>query len=126
MGFDLASDRDDLVHRRHFQVESRDELTKDAHVAVLNVAAILAQVDGDAVSPTRQSTRRRRPRVWLGGAAGLAHRGDVIDVRPEADRTRWRGHADVVCSRALTGSDKRAPATRGSAALRGTGPCRQP
>ena len=54
------------------------------HVVVADVAAVFAQVDGDAVGAGGDRRLGGVQRVGMGAAAGVAHRGDVIDVHAEA------------------------------------------
>ena len=73
-----------LVGRGHLEVEhAAHGLAQEAHVAILDVAAIFAQVHGDAVGAGELDERRRPHRIGIRGAARLAQRGDVIDVDVE-------------------------------------------
>jgi len=58
-------------------------LAQHAQVAVLDVAAVLAQVDDDAVGAAEQRERRGGDRVGLQAEPRLPHRGDVIDIHHE-------------------------------------------
>ena len=51
-----------------------------AHVVVADVAAILAQVGGDAVGAGLDGEMCRAHGIGHGPAARVAHRGDVVDV----------------------------------------------
>ena len=85
-GFTCARDRQHLVGGRHLQVEDAAHgLAQHAHVAVLDVPPVLAQVHGDAVGARQLAQRRRRHGVGIAGAALLAQRGDVIDVDVKPD-----------------------------------------
>ena len=78
---DLARDAHHLVGGGHLEVEhAAHRLAQQAHVAILDVAAIFAQVHGDAVGAGELDERRRPHRIGIGGAARLAQRRDVIDV----------------------------------------------
>jgi hypothetical protein len=55
---------------------------------VLDVPPVLAQVHGDGVGPGALGHQRGRHRVGLAATAGLAQRGDVVDIDAEQD---WRG-----------------------------------
>ena len=55
-----------------------------ADVAVLNVAAILAQMQGDAVGAGLLRQQRGLHRLRILAAPRLPHSGDVIDVDAEA------------------------------------------
>ena len=74
---------------RHLQVElDVDELAQPPHVLVLDVAAILAQVDGDAVGSAQVRFDGRPDRVGLVGAPRLPQRRDVVDVDTEFNHGR--------------------------------------
>jgi hypothetical protein len=49
------------------------------------VAAILAQMGGDAVSTRRDCDLCRQDRVGMTPAAGVAHGSDVVDVNAETN-----------------------------------------
>ena len=86
VGLHLARDAQHLVGRRHLQVQhAAHGLAQHPHVAVLDVAAVLAQVDGDAVGARQLAQRRRRDRIGIARPALLAQRRDVVDVDVEAD-----------------------------------------
>ena len=55
------------------------------HIAVVDVPAVLAQVDGDAVGPAQLGLGRRPDRVRLVGPPGLPQRGHVIDIDAQFD-----------------------------------------
>ena len=77
-------DVDHGVGGREFEVDAgTNRLGQEAHVAVVDVAPILAQVDGDAVGAAQLGQHGRADRVGLVGAARLPHRGHVIDVDVE-------------------------------------------
>ena len=81
-----AGDADHLVGGRHLEVElDVRELAQAAHVLVLDVAPVLAQVHGDAVGAAQVRLDRRPDRVGLVGAPRLAHGRDVVDVDAELD-----------------------------------------
>ena len=80
-------------------------MAEDAHVAVLDVAAVLAEVDGDGVGPGQQGEGGGDGGVRLGRPAGLPHGRDVIDVDAQPDHA---GHS--VCSR-VCGADSGSPGT---------------
>src|SRR6202008_4557206 len=54
------------------------------HVRILNVPAVFAQVDGDAVGPSGQRVGRGADGVGLVGAPCFTEGRDVIDVDVEA------------------------------------------
>ena len=72
------------VGRRHLEVElDVDELAQPPHVLVLDVAAVLAQVHGDAVGAAEVRLDRGPHRIGLVGAPRLPQRRDVVDVDAE-------------------------------------------
>jgi hypothetical protein len=78
-----------LVGDRHLQVQGLAglgaQLAQRGDVGIGDVAAILAQMGGDAVGAGRQGLARRADRIGMDPAAGVAHGGHVIDVDAEAD-----------------------------------------
>ena len=91
-GVRLMPERDaqHLVAGRHFQIERRVHLPAQADdIVVGDVAAILAQVRGDAVGAGTDGEFGRPHRVGMAAAAGVADGGDVVDVDAEA---KVRGH----------------------------------
>ena len=64
-------------------------------IVVADVAAILAQMRGDAVGAGGDRDLGGLDRIGMTPAARVAHGRDVIDVDAEADG-RNGGHADVV------------------------------
>ena len=81
VGLGVAGDGEHVVGTRQFQIDRHgDRLDEHAQVAVLNVAAVLAQVDRDRVGPAEFGERRRPDGIGLVRLAGLADRGDVVDV----------------------------------------------
>ena len=80
-------DVEHLLGRRHLEVERLgDRRLEAAHVVVADMAAILAQVRGDAVGPRLDGEQRRADRIGSAAAARVAHRRDVIDVDAKAKR----------------------------------------
>ena len=70
-----------------------------AHVLVLDVAPVLAQVHGDAVGAAEVRLDRGPDRVRLVGAPRLPHGGDVVDVDAELDHRSCSSESTVrVCS----------------------------
>ena len=59
-------------------------------VAFLDVAAVLAQVDGDALGAGRLGGERYLHRIRVVDPARLPERGDVVDVHAEPHRRRHR------------------------------------
>lgn len=80
----LECDTGDFVRHGHFEIESEpDGFAKDAYVAILNVSAVLTQVNCDGVSATQFGQHCGLHRVWFGAASGLSNGGNVIDVYAE-------------------------------------------
>ena len=74
-----------LVGRRHLQVERTRQLgLEPGDVVVGDVAAILAQVRGDAVGAGLDGEMRGAQRIGMAAAARVADGGDVVDVDAEA------------------------------------------
>ena len=74
-------ERDHLVGHRALQIHaSRDRVADLQHVGVLDVPAILAQVQRDRVRPCRLGHECRLQRAGIARAARLPQRGDVVDV----------------------------------------------
>jgi hypothetical protein len=53
---------------------------------ILNVTAIFAQMDGDAISACRLAEGRRLDRVGLVGASRLPDGGHMVDIDVEPER----------------------------------------
>jgi hypothetical protein len=88
LGPQRAGDADHLVGGGHLEVELHlSELAQAAHVLVLDVAPILAQVHGDAVGPAQVGLHRRPHRIGLEGTAGLPQRGHVVDIDAQFDHS---------------------------------------
>jgi hypothetical protein len=81
-----SGDRDHLVGRRHLEVElDVGQLAQPAHVLVLDVPTVLAQVDGDAVGAAEVRLDRRPHRIRFVGPPRLPDGGHVVDVDAELD-----------------------------------------
>ena len=65
------------------------------HVGVLDVAAVFAQVHGDAVGTAQVGLDGRPHGIGLPGAAGLAQGGNVVDVDAEFDQDGSPGRQTV-------------------------------
>ena len=77
----LAGDRQHLRFAGHFQVElDGNGLAEDPQIALLDVAAVLAEMDGDAVGPAQFGQCGRPDRVGLESPPRLADRRHVVDV----------------------------------------------
>ena len=85
-------DRHHLLGRRHLEIERQvDRVHQAGDVVVDDVAAILAQVRGDAVGAGLGRELGGAQRIGRGRAARVAHGGDVIDVHAETLAGK-RGH----------------------------------
>jgi hypothetical protein len=84
-------DLDHLVGRRHLEVERQVGGFLDApQVLVADVAAVVAQVRGDAVAADAGDDLGGAHRIGMVAAARVADRGDVIDVDAETEPLRVR------------------------------------
>ena len=102
-GRSLAGDADHLRRRRHFEIERLcDALLEPGDVVVDDVAAILAQMRGDAVGAGRDRDLGGLHRIGMAPAARIAHGGDVVDVDAEANGSGIRSHDGLIarCRRA--------------------------
>ena len=73
-----------LAGHRAFEVHARlQHAAQDAHVLVLDVAPVLAQVDGDGVCTRLFADQGGAHQVGIARAARLAQRGDVVYVQTE-------------------------------------------
>ena len=95
-----ARDVDHLARGRHLEVElDVDELAQPPHVLVLDVPAVLAQVDGDAVGAAQVRLDGRPHGVGLVRAARLPQRGHVVDVDAEFDHVAGPSSSSAIRSR---------------------------
>ena len=86
LGLERAGERDHFIGRGHFEIElDLHQRAKPAHVLVLDVPAVFAQVHGDAVGAAQMRFGRRPDRVRLVGPTRLPQRRDVVDVDAELD-----------------------------------------
>ena len=82
----LERDGQHLVGRRHFQIERNVQLARQPRdVVVGDMAAILAQMRGDAVGAGRLRQQRGAHRIGIVAAARIAHGRDMIDIDAEAE-----------------------------------------
>ena len=80
-------DREHLIGRRHFEVKRDGELGgQPGDVVVGDVAAILAQMRGDAIGARLCRDQAGADRIGIAGAARVPDRRDVIDVDAKAQR----------------------------------------
>ena len=81
-----------VLGRRHLEIQRlRDLGLQPRHVVVADVAAVLAQMRGDAVGAGLDRGQRRAHRIGPLAAPRVAQGGDVIDIDAEAQR-RSVGH----------------------------------
>ena len=88
-------DREHLLGRRHFEVQRQVDLGhQPVDVAVGDVAAVLAQMGGDAVGAGLGGDDRRAHRIGMIAAARVPDGRDMVDIDAEAEPaavTRRRG-----------------------------------
>jgi hypothetical protein len=88
----LQGDADHLVGDRHLEVQRLAALAaqvgQHGDVGVADVAAVLAQVGGDAVGAGRQGQLGGPHRLGIAGPARVADRGHVVDVDAEPQHGR--------------------------------------
>ena len=90
---DLQGEVDDLRRDRHLQVElGLDRLPQQAHVPVLDVPPVLAQMDNDPLGAGQFADAGRLHRVRLDAAARLAKGGHMVDIDGQI------GHVRSPCS----------------------------
>jgi hypothetical protein len=81
---DARGERHHLVGSGHLEVQADvGELAQAPHILVLDVAAVLAQVHGDAVGAAQMRLHRRPDGVGLVRAPRLAHRSHMVDIDGE-------------------------------------------
>ena len=86
VGLDATGDVNHFVGGGHFEVEfDLTDRFEPLNIVVLDVAAVFAEMDGDAVGATQLCLNRGPNRVGFVGAAGLAYRGDVVDIDTQFD-----------------------------------------
>ena len=89
LGLEGNGDVDHLGRGSHLQVQLDLRLiTQPAHVGVLDVAAILAQMHGDAVGAPQVRLDGGPDGIGFIGTPRLADGGDVVDVDAEFDHER--------------------------------------
>ena len=91
MRLQFKRDRRHLIGRRHFEIERLVDFGFQARdIVVADVAAVLAQMRGDAVAAGRDRELGRAHRIGMPPAARIADGGDVVDIDAEAQA--GRGH----------------------------------
>ena len=87
--------------RRHLEIQRlRDLGLQPRHVVVADVAAVLAQMRGDAVGAGLDRGQRGAHRIRPLAAPRVAQGRDVIDI--DAETEREDGHADLLASASST------------------------
>ncbi len=85
---ECARDRHDFVARSKFEVADRAHCRRDRRdVAILDVATVFAQVNGDAVGTCGFGFTRGRERVGLVGLPSFPHGGDMVNVDVQPKRS---------------------------------------
>jgi hypothetical protein len=91
--------QDDCLHfsgRRAFEVQGhRQRGHQRLDIGVADMAAVFAQMRGDAVRPRRFRQKCGTQRVRPGTATGIPYCGHVVDVDPKPKLARllqWMGH----------------------------------
>ena len=85
----LSAMRGHLLGRRHFEIERLVDLRlQPRDVVVADMAAVLAQMRGDAVGAGGDGELGRAHRIGMAPAARIADGGDVVDVDAEAQTGR--------------------------------------
>jgi hypothetical protein len=70
-----------LLGERHLEIENgADRAREPAHVVILDVSSIFAQVRGDSIGPGALAQLSRGDRIGLLGPSRLTDRRDVVDV----------------------------------------------
>ena len=83
-GLCLQRDRQHLLGRRHLQIERQVDLAAEAlDVAIRDMAAILAQMRGDAVGAGLGGEPCGAHRIGMAAAARIADGRDMVDVHAE-------------------------------------------
>ena len=86
VGFVAERDLLHLVGRCHLEVEGQfQRLHQPVDVVVRDVAAVFAEMGGDAVRARLFGELRGPDRVGVGAAAGIPHGGHVVDIHAEAE-----------------------------------------
>ncbi len=77
----------DIGTRGELEVEDLHGRSKPLDVAVLDMASVFPQMNGDAVGSGRFAQGRGLEGIRLVGSPSLADGGDVIDVDVQSDRS---------------------------------------
>ncbi len=85
-----ANAQGDVQHRLgcgHFKIKRlADRGLQPAHVIVVNVAAILAQMSGDAIGPGFNRHKRRAHRIGDSAAARVSDSRDMVHIHAQSKR----------------------------------------
>src|SRR5205085_673396 len=93
-------DADHLLRRGHLDIQmSADGLAQDLDVAILNVPAIAAKMNGDALGSGKLADCRSCDGIGLVGLSCLADGGDVIDVDCKPHEVKVNRCAPHLCAR---------------------------
>ena len=95
VGAELGGDVDHLVGGGHLEVEleaasagagiASEHVAEASDIVVVDMAAVLAEVDGDAVGPAELGLVGGADGVWFAASAGLADGGDMVNIHTELD-----------------------------------------
>ncbi|MCY1424451.1 hypothetical protein D9M71_401970 [compost metagenome] len=86
-----------LFGHAHLEVHARlQHLLEDAHVALLDVPAVFAQVHGDAVGAGFLGIQGRLHRIGVARAARLAQGGYMVDIDAEKNTVGF-SHGKIPC-----------------------------
>ena len=87
MRSDAQRDVEDRLRRGHLEIERfANGGLQPAHVVVVDMTAVLAQMRGDSVGPGVNRYQRRSHRVGDSAATGIADGRDVIDIHAQSKR----------------------------------------
>ena len=115
----LERDGEHFLGRRHFEIERLVDLgLQPRDVVVADMAAVLAQMRGDAVGAGRDRELGRAHRIGMAPAARVADGGDVVDIDAEAKRSSSFAH-DLIENRFPLFGIMRYPFTRSALATIG-------
>jgi len=83
----LEGDAQHFLRRRHFQVQRHVERRhQHRDILVADMAAILAQMRGDAVGAGLHRQQRGLDRIGMFAAPRVADRRHMVDIDPQAQR----------------------------------------
>jgi hypothetical protein len=83
-GLDLYRKRNHFLGGRHFKMKPRGNMVlQRAHIGVLNMSAILTQMNRDSISAAKFGLCGGKQRTWLHSLAGLAQRANMININAQ-------------------------------------------